>query len=134
MSALYVAKYQGSVGIGDAVLYIGYGTVMGAGVADARYQGTFTEQGSNIAGTVKMKVPAGAQMVFVQAAGGKTEFDITFQWPTNFATIGTPLPVTVEGQTVMVQLEQIGLVPSSPPGTLDFSDPTKSGMLPGLMT
>jgi hypothetical protein len=130
---LYVAKYQGSVGIGDAVLYIGHGTVMGAGVADARYQGTFTEQASNVVGTVKMKVPAGAPMVFAQTAGGKTEFDITFQWPTNFATLGTPLPVTIEGQTVMVELEQLGPVPSSPPGSMTFDDPTKSGLLPGLM-
>jgi hypothetical protein len=79
MSALYQMRYQGVAGTGHGAVYIGKGKVLGVGVTGGRYDGSYTSQGANLAGTVTL-TSAGAALV----TGQRVPSGPRFRWSSTF--------------------------------------------------
>ena len=128
MSALYKVTYQGVAGIGEAVLYIGNGLVLGAGVQNGRYQGTVQAVPQGMTGNIGLTIPPGTSMVTGPVSPTATHYDITLTWPSDWSTPGRVLPVTVVGMgLVSVTLDKIGDIPAGGPEGFNFSTATSSG-------
>ena len=109
MSALYQMRYQGVAGMGHGAVYIGKGKVLGVDVTGARYDGSYTQQGANLSGTVTL-TSAGGSLVTGQPVPAGTKVPITFNLPPTFGN-GQFQPVTVGGKPVQVAFDKIGDIP-----------------------
>ena len=111
MSAFYVMQYVGREGMGAGALYIGKGLVVGMDATGGRYEGTYTEDGGKLRGSVVLSVPQGTELVTgVRADDGPMRVHIRFDFPINFADRGAQT-VLVEGQPVQVAFEKLRDIP-----------------------
>jgi hypothetical protein len=101
-------QYHGVAGFGGGVVYIGRGKILGMDMTQAHYEGSYTEQGGHIRGTVL--ITAAGVLVTGQPVPPGSQVQATFDWPTNFAD-GQFRPVAVGGKAVQVVLRKIGDVP-----------------------
>lgn len=111
MSALYTMNYVGQAGAGFGAMYIGKGVIVGVGVQNARYSGTYIEEGGRIRASVTLTAPpGGAPLVTGVALGPGQSVELSADWPENFAD-GSPQTVTVMGRPVQVVFQKVGDVP-----------------------
>jgi hypothetical protein len=108
MIALYKMRYHGVAGFGGGVVYIGRGKILGMDISEARYDGSYTDQGGRVRGTVTLTSGGGALVTGQQMPAGN-QLQIAIDWPSNF--VGQNLPVSVGGQPVQVAITKIGDVP-----------------------
>lgn len=112
MSAFYVMRYVGTDGQGGGALYIGRGLVVGVDVLGGTYDGKYTETHGRIKGTVKMTAPkGGAVLVTGQHVPSGTSFDLTFDFPAEFANGKPQSMVGVGGMPVQVTFEKLKDLP-----------------------
>ncbi len=109
MSALYAMNYVGQTGTGGGAVYVGRGKIVGVDVANLRYNGTYTEQGGRLKGTVALTAPTGGTLVTGAELPAGGRLNLSLDWPANFSD-GKPHPVTIEGRQVHVTFEKIGEV------------------------
>lgn len=109
MSALYQVKYHGVAGEGHGAVYVGKGKVLGVDITGARYEGSYTDLGSAISGTVTL-TSAGGQLVTGQPVPSGTKVPIKFNLPQNLGN-GQFQQITVGGSPVSVAFDKIGDVP-----------------------
>jgi hypothetical protein len=107
MSALYAMNYVGATGTGGGAVYVGNGKILGIDVGNLRYNGTYTEQGGRLKGTVALMAPTGGTLVTGAQLPAGSRLGLTLDWPTNFAD-GKPQVVTIEGRQAHVTFEKIG--------------------------
>jgi hypothetical protein len=112
MSALYFATYEGQASSGNGVFYIGGGIVAGADVIGGKYLGTYTETGGRLRGSVKMTAPpGGGSLVTGLTVPGNASFDLSFDFPQDFAS-GQPQTLTGPGNLpVRIRFEKIRDLP-----------------------
>jgi hypothetical protein len=112
MSAFYLMRYVGTAGQGGGALYVGKGIVVGVDVMGGKYDGSYTEKGGQMKGTVRLTAPtAGAHLVTGQNVAGGQSFDLHFDLPADFAN-GRPQIITgVGGQPVQVTFEKLKDLP-----------------------
>jgi hypothetical protein len=107
MSALYAMNFVGQTGTGGGAVYVGKGKIVGIDVGNLRYNGTYTEQGGRLNGTVALTAPTGGTLVTGAQLPAGSRLSLTLDWPANFSD-GKPQAITVEGRPVHVTLEKIG--------------------------
>jgi hypothetical protein len=107
MSALYAMNFVGQTGTGGGAVYVGKGKIVGIDVGNLRYNGTYTEQGGRLNGTVALTAPTGGTLVTGAHLPAGSRLSLTLDWPANFSD-GKPQAITVEGRPVHVTLEKIG--------------------------
>src|SRR3977135_3435522 len=107
MSALYAMNYVGMTGTGGGAVYVGKGKIVGIDVGNLRYNGTYTEQGGRLKGTVALFAPTGGTLVTGAQLPAGSRLSLTLDWPANFSD-GKPQALTVQGSPVHVVLEKIG--------------------------
>lgn len=109
MSALYQVRYHGVAGEGHGAIYIGNGKVLGVDITGARYNGTYTQNGDSLAGTVTLTANGG-QLVTGQPAPPGAIVQITFNLPQNFGD-SQFRALSVGGRSVQVAFTKIGDIP-----------------------
>jgi hypothetical protein len=107
MSALYAMNFVGMTGTGGGAVYVGKGKIVGIDVGNLRYNGTYTEQGGRLKGTVALSAPTGGTLVTGAQLPAGGRLSVTLDWPANFSD-GKPQALTVEGSPVHVVFEKIG--------------------------
>lgn len=70
VSALYKMQYQGAAGFGGGVVYVGRGKVLGMDITGASYDGSYTDQGGRLRGTVTITSAGGALVTGQQVPTG----------------------------------------------------------------
>jgi hypothetical protein len=111
MSALYAMRYIGRTGMGDGVLYIGRGKVVGADAGNGRYHGTYADAAGRVKAEITMSFPKSAGVLVTgQPMPVGSSLKMTADWPANF-TDGSPQTIMVNGSPVSVTFEKIGDVP-----------------------
>jgi hypothetical protein len=112
MSALYVMKYLGQDGQGGGAIFIGKGIVAGVDDLGGRYDGTYTEAGDRMKGKVKMTAPrGGGHLVTGRNVPGNASFDLTFDFPKDFASGNPQSMAGVGGRPVQVTFEKLRDIP-----------------------
>jgi hypothetical protein len=83
MSAFYAMNYVGQTGTGGGAVYVGNGKIVGIDVANLLYNGTYTEAGGRLKGTVAMTAPMGGTLVTGarRKAPGDGPFHPDHVWP-----------------------------------------------------
>jgi hypothetical protein len=109
MSALYQIRCEGIVGAGHAALYIGKGRVIGIDITGARYDGSYTEQGGVLSGSVTL-TSVGGELVMGQRVPYGIRVPITFKLPSNFAD-GEYRTISMAGKPLQVSFQKIGDIP-----------------------
>jgi hypothetical protein len=109
MSALYIMRFLGGVGMGFGAVYVGRNTIVGVDSGNARYSGAYTENGGRMRGNVTMTLPQGGVLVTGQQVPPGTSIPMSFDWPSNF-TSGQQ-QIAVQGRPVSVTFEKVGDVP-----------------------
>jgi hypothetical protein len=107
MSALYAMNYVGQTGTGGGAVYVGKGKIVGIDVGNLRYNGTYSEQGGRLKGTVTLSAPTGGTLVTGAQLPAGSKLSLTIDWSADFSD-GQPQPVTIEGRPVHVVMEKIG--------------------------
>jgi hypothetical protein len=107
MSAFYAMNFVGMTGTGGGAVYVGKGKIVGIDVGNLRYNGTYTEQGGRLKGTVALFAPTGGTLVTGAQLPAGSRLGLTLDWPANFSD-GKPQVLTVEGSPVHVVFEKIG--------------------------
>jgi hypothetical protein len=107
MSALYAMNYVGQSGTGGGAVYVGSGKIIGIDVSNIRYNGTYSEQGGRLKGTVALTAPTGGTLVTGAQLPAGSRLGLALDWPANFSD-GTPQVVTIEGRQAHVTFEKIG--------------------------
>jgi hypothetical protein len=107
MSALYAMNFVGATGLGGGAVYVGKGKIVGIDMGNLRYNGTYTEQGGRLKGTVALSAPTGGILVTGAQLPAGGRLNLTLDWPANFSD-GNPQALTVEGSPVHVTFEKIG--------------------------
>jgi hypothetical protein len=107
MSALYAMNYVDQTGTGGGAVYIGNGKIVGIDVGNVRYNGSYSEQGDRLRGTVSLYAPTGGTLVTGAEVPAGSKLTLILDWPSNFSD-GKPQPVTIEGRPVHVVMEKIG--------------------------
>jgi hypothetical protein len=104
-------NYLGSTGVGFGAIYIGNGAFVGVDVANARYNGTYTEQGGRIQLTGQLTAPPGgaALVTGAQLPAGQS-IPLTADWPDDFAN-GNSQTISVAGNNVQVTFDKVGDCP-----------------------
>lgn len=110
MSALYAMRYVGQTGAGAGAMYIGKGVIVGADTGGGRYNGTYTETGGRLKGSVVLAAPHGATLVNGQKLSPGSSLQLTMDWPVGFAN-GQPQSINVGGRQVQVAFDKIGDIP-----------------------
>ncbi len=111
MSALYLIRFLGHSGIGLGTIYIGKGVILGVDVTNARYSGTYTEEGGRIKGTATLSAPPGGTILVTgDPLPEGQSVPLTADWPANFAD-GSAQEIVVMGRPVQVTFEKVGDVP-----------------------
>lgn len=123
MSALYAMRYvgtgggprrgsrAGSPGAGFGTVYIGKNIVVGVDAANARYNGTYTEEGGRLRFSGQLSGPqGGAMLVTGHSLPQGQSIPLNADWPSNFDN-GATQQIMLMGQPVQVRLEKIGEVP-----------------------
>lgn len=109
MNALYIMRFLGGAGVGFGAIYIGHGKVVGVDAGNARYHGSYTEDGARLRGTITMTLPTGGTLVIGMQVPPGFSTTLNVDWPVNF-TSGQQT-VSVQGRQVSVTLEKVGDVP-----------------------
>ena len=110
MSALYHMRYAGGTGLGEGVMYIGKGIILGADPLTGRYTGTYEVENGRFRGQATLSVSKPVQLVTgAQLHPGQT-LQIQADWPENFAD-GRSLTISVQTFSVEVAFEKIGDIP-----------------------
>jgi hypothetical protein len=127
MSALYAMRYVGtsrgsnrgsSRGSGGGPanvrfgsVYIGRNIVVGVDTANARYNGTYTEEGGRLKFSGQFSGPqGGATLVTGHSPPQGQSIPLNADWPKNFDN-GATQQIMVMGRPVQVRFEKIGDVP-----------------------
>lgn len=127
MSALYAMRYVGSGNgsrgrsrgsarhsnsvVGFGTVYIGKNVVVGVDAANARYNGTYTEEGGRFRFSGELSGPqGGAVLVTGHSLPQGQSIPLNADWPSNFDN-GATQQIMLMGQPVQVRLEKIGEVP-----------------------
>lgn len=131
MSALYAMRYVGtgngprngargvsrgkgrgsSGGAGFGTVYIGKNVVVGVDAANARYNGTYTEEGGRLRFSGELSSPqGGAVLVTGHSLPQGQSVPLNADWPSNFDN-GSTQQIMLMGHPVQVRLEKIGEVP-----------------------
>ena len=85
MSALYAMRYLGASGTELGAIYIGRGKIVGIDVANARYSGSYSEQGNRMKAKVTLTAKENAVLVTGQQVSAGTKIEMTADWPSDFA-------------------------------------------------
>ena len=110
MSALYVIRYSGDVGLGAAVLFIGKGTILGVDLGENTYRGTYTESNGKMEAQVSLTAGnAGASLVTGQVLSPGQTMVIAASLP--IEPEGGPHRVWVGAGPVNLTFQKIGSVP-----------------------
>jgi hypothetical protein len=107
MSAFYAMNYVGQTGTGGGAVYVGNGKIVGIDVGNLRYNGTYTEAGGRMKGTVALTAPTGGTLVTGATLPAGSRLNLTLDWPTHFSD-GKLQIVTIEGRQVHVTFEKVG--------------------------
>ena len=110
MSALYAMRYANEAGRGAGAVYIGKGIISGIDVADVRFDGSYTDNGSELSGKVTMLRPRGGASSGTPEISHPASVEFTFSLPAHFAD-GQPYPFSVDGLEVHVIFEKLKDVP-----------------------
>jgi hypothetical protein len=84
MSALYAMNYVGQTGTGGGAVYVGNGKIVGIDVGNLRYNGSYTEQGDRLSGTVSLYAPTGGILVTGAEVPAGSKLTLTLDWSANF--------------------------------------------------
>jgi hypothetical protein len=110
MSSLYVMRYVGQTGLGFGVVGFGGGKILGIDVANARYQGSYSDAGGRLKGTVSLTAKQAATLVTGATLQPGQSVQMSFDWPADLGN-GQPQAIMVAGRQVQVTFEKIGELP-----------------------
>jgi len=106
-AAMYAMSFVGLASTGAGAIFVGNGKIIGIDVGNLRYNGTYTEQGGRMKGTVAMYAPTAGTLVNGVAVPAGSRWNLTLDWPFDFAD-GKPQLITMDGTPVQVAFEKIG--------------------------
>jgi hypothetical protein len=114
VSAFYIMKYFGKVGVGGGTLYIGKGVVVGVDIGGARLEGGYTIESGRMRGTVRFTAGrGGASLVTGQQLPEGDSFDLSFDFPADSFADGTPQSMLgLGGQPLIVTFEKVRDLPA----------------------
>ncbi len=110
MSALYVMRYLGQIGVGSGAVYIGKGIISGVDVTGGIYDGTYTEHGGRLTGNLTLLIPQGGYLVTGAQLPPNTPLPITFDLAPDFAN-GQAQAFNIAGRVVHVTFQKLRDLP-----------------------